>query len=309
MVKTKVFVGNLSFKTTEAELSKAFGVAGVVSSANIITRGPRSLGYGFVEMESEDAARKAVELLNKKDVDGRQINVDLAKPREEGEGSSPRTERVRGGSRGRRIRGGRGGSKGPSTATRGGRRESPETNSNNFRGAPRRGSGRPRGGRGGRKVSRPSIEQRPNTPSKTTLFVANLPFSLDDEGFGKIFTSHGIQVKSAKVVRRPNGSSKGFGFVEFEKEEDQVKGLALNQTKVGDPERELQIKIALTEKEEAKEEKKEESKEEQKPQQPKEQPPTKKEEKAPAAEQPKKEEKPAEPKKEQKAQPPKNQKK
>lgn len=302
MVKTKVFVGNLSFKTTEAELSNAFGAAGVVSSANIITRGPRSLGYGFVEMESEDTARKAVELLNKKDIDGRQINVDLAKPREEGEGSSPRTDRARGGSRGRRFRGGRGGSRG-SSDTRGGRRSEERTNGNFRGGAPRRGGVRPRGGRG-RKVARPSIEQRPNTPSKTTLFVANLPFSLEDEGFGKIFTSHGITVKSAKVVRRPNGSSKGFGFVEFEKEEDQVKGLALNQTKVGDPERELQIKIALTEKEETKEEKKEESKEEQKPQ-PKEQP--KKEEK-PAQEQPKKEEKPAEPKKEQpKVQTPKTQ--
>ncbi len=54
-------------------------------SANIITRGPqqRSLGYGFVEMESEEDANKAVQLLNKKEIDGRPVNVEVAKPRDE----------------------------------------------------------------------------------------------------------------------------------------------------------------------------------------------------------------------------------
>jgi len=84
MVRTKVFVGNLSFQTKEAELAQEFGTAGKVISANIITRGPRSLGYGFVEMESEADADNAVKLLNKKEIGGRPINVEVAKPREEG---------------------------------------------------------------------------------------------------------------------------------------------------------------------------------------------------------------------------------
>jgi len=83
MVRTKVFVGNLAFSTKEPELAAAFGEAGKVIGANIITRGPRSLGYGFVEMDSEDDAKKAVELMNKKELNGRQINVEIAKPQDE----------------------------------------------------------------------------------------------------------------------------------------------------------------------------------------------------------------------------------
>jgi len=83
MVRTKVFVGNLSFTTKENELAKEFEVAGKVISANIITRGPRSLGYGFVEMENEADANNAVKLLDKKEIDGRPINVEVAKLRDE----------------------------------------------------------------------------------------------------------------------------------------------------------------------------------------------------------------------------------
>jgi len=80
---TRVFVGNLSFKTKENDLAQHFQAAGSVVKANIITRGPRSLGYGFVELASEQDALQAVSLLNKKIIDDREINVQLAKPREE----------------------------------------------------------------------------------------------------------------------------------------------------------------------------------------------------------------------------------
>jgi len=66
MAYTKVFAGNLSFRTKEDQLAEHFAVAGKVVSANIITRGPRSLGYGFVEFETEEQAVSAVNLLNKK---------------------------------------------------------------------------------------------------------------------------------------------------------------------------------------------------------------------------------------------------
>jgi hypothetical protein len=88
-------------------------------------------------------------------------------------------------------------------------------------------------------------------PSKTTIFVANLPFSLDDEGLKAVFKEY--KVKSAKVIlRRKSGRSKGFGFVELEDEDEQQKILA------GGPyvseERELSLKVALADERHAEEE-------------------------------------------------------
>ncbi|RUO96491.1 hypothetical protein BC936DRAFT_141946, partial [Jimgerdemannia flammicorona] len=70
----KVFVGNLSFQTTEDELANL--------KANIITRGTRSLGYGFVAFETLEDAQKATQELDKKELGAREINVEVAKPKE-----------------------------------------------------------------------------------------------------------------------------------------------------------------------------------------------------------------------------------
>jgi len=88
MSNTKLFVGNLSFKTTEAELEETFSQAGKVVSVAIPTdrETGRKRGFGFVEMETEDAATAAVRDFNGKEVDGRQITVNPSKPRE----SSPK---------------------------------------------------------------------------------------------------------------------------------------------------------------------------------------------------------------------------
>ena len=79
----KIYVGNLSFNTTEAALNDAFAQHGEVRSANLVmdreTGRPR--GFGFVEMDDE-GARKAIEALNGAELDGRQLNVNEAKPRE-----------------------------------------------------------------------------------------------------------------------------------------------------------------------------------------------------------------------------------
>jgi RNA recognition motif-containing protein len=268
MVRTKVFVGNLDFRTREAELAKAFAVAGKVISANIITRGPRSLGYGFVEFDNEEDANNAVKALNKTEVDGRPINVEVAKAREElqqqqqqnqqdnqaqnqNENQQSSEDSGRGGrGRGRGGRGGRG-----TRGTRG------------TRGAPRGGA---RGGRGGGyrrrdestegKQEQPQQQQQNNnqnqqqqqqpdnrTPSKTLLFVANLPFKLDDDTFGQIFKDAGVTYKNAYVVKNQrSGRSKGFGFAEFENETDQQKALNAVNNKTVD-ERTLVVKVALTE--------------------------------------------------------------
>jgi len=261
MVRTKVFVGNLAFKTTEAELAKEFAVAGTVISANIITRGPRSLGYGFVEFDSEEEANKAVTLLDKKEIDGRPVNVEVAKPRAEGEAENKQQDdngAARGGFRRRGFRGrgrggfrggrGRGGFRGGRQAPGGGSEEVEDTN--RPRGGFRRGRGgnRGRGGRGGIPAPRVPREQQPDTrvESKTTLFVANLPFALDDDGFGKVFGEAGLKFKAAHVVKKRNGRSKGFGFAEFDSEDDQKKALAALDKKAIS-ERPLIVKIALTE--------------------------------------------------------------
>jgi RNA recognition motif-containing protein len=80
----KVYIGNLSFDTTEDTLKELFAQAGTVSSASIVMDkfSGRSKGFAFVEMSSEEEAKKAIEMLNGKEVDGRNIVVDEAKPME-----------------------------------------------------------------------------------------------------------------------------------------------------------------------------------------------------------------------------------
>ena len=81
----KLYVGNLSYSTTEDKLSELFGEHGEVTSVSIITDrySGRSKGFGFVEMADDTAAQTAIEQLGGKDVDGRTINVAEARPREQ----------------------------------------------------------------------------------------------------------------------------------------------------------------------------------------------------------------------------------
>jgi len=82
---TNLYVGNLSYDTTEDTLRTLFGEFGEVESARVITDRytGRSKGFAFVEMAAEDAAQEAISALNGKSVDGREIRVDKAKPRTE----------------------------------------------------------------------------------------------------------------------------------------------------------------------------------------------------------------------------------
>ncbi len=79
---TKLFVGNLPFSLSDAELKDTFSAAGNVISATIITNkfSGRSKGFGFVEMGSEEEAQKAIEMFNGKDIGGRNVVVNEAKP-------------------------------------------------------------------------------------------------------------------------------------------------------------------------------------------------------------------------------------
>jgi RNA recognition motif-containing protein len=80
---TNIYVGNLTFNTNSADLESLFAQHGTVSKAQVVTDRDtgRSRGFGFVEMDSSEAAQKAIEALNGKDVDGRQLTVNLAKER------------------------------------------------------------------------------------------------------------------------------------------------------------------------------------------------------------------------------------
>jgi cold-inducible RNA-binding protein len=80
---TNIYVGNLTFNTTSADLRKMFAEFGEVTKAQVIEDRDtgRSRGFGFVEMGSSDEANKAIGALNGKSVDGRQLTVNLAKER------------------------------------------------------------------------------------------------------------------------------------------------------------------------------------------------------------------------------------
>jgi cold-inducible RNA-binding protein len=81
----KVYVGNLSYETTEAELRELFSAHGTVESVNLITEGGsgRSKGFGFVEFRDDKEANAAIAALNGTEVRGRTINVNQARPKTE----------------------------------------------------------------------------------------------------------------------------------------------------------------------------------------------------------------------------------
>ena len=89
----KLYVGGLSYDTTEATLKETFAQAGTVESATIIIdkMTNRSKGFGFVEMSTDEEAAKAIELFDGKELDGRTVKVNEAKPME------PRAPRTGGG--------------------------------------------------------------------------------------------------------------------------------------------------------------------------------------------------------------------
>lgn len=80
----KLFVGGIAWETTEDSLKNHFAQAGTVVSANIITDkySGRSRGFGFVEMATDEEAKKAIEMLNGQPLDGRTLVVNEAKPQE-----------------------------------------------------------------------------------------------------------------------------------------------------------------------------------------------------------------------------------
>lgn len=101
-MSTKLFVGNLSFNITENDLQDAFAAHGTVVETNLMMdrMSGRPRGFGFVTMSTPEEAQKAIEAMNGTPLDGRNLTVNIARPRE---------ERPSGGGGGRRDYGGGGG--------------------------------------------------------------------------------------------------------------------------------------------------------------------------------------------------------
>ena len=108
-----IYVGNLSYEVTEEDLKEAFGVFGEVDTAKVIKDNytGRSKGFGFVEMSDKSEAQSAIEGLDGKDLKGRSLKVNEARPRADNRrgGARPGGPRRGGGGRGGGIRGGGGG--------------------------------------------------------------------------------------------------------------------------------------------------------------------------------------------------------
>jgi len=102
IMATKLYVGNLSFNATTADLEALFGQVGAVASVNIITDkfSGQSRGFGFVEMESQQEAQAAIERFNGYELQGRALTVNEARPQGERSGGGRSSFGGGGGGRG-----------------------------------------------------------------------------------------------------------------------------------------------------------------------------------------------------------------
>jgi RNA recognition motif-containing protein len=317
---SKVFVGNLAFQTTDQALAEAFQDCGKVKTGVVITRGRRSLGYGFVEFESHESAIEAVKSKNNVELKGRNLKVELAsdnpvRPVNLSGGGGPGGNPSGGASPSQQT----GGNSGPVSDNAGGggggpRRGPPrqrnfrpnnrrQDNNNKSGNPPQRkqqgqvkavvvdntqnpnpknpnlnptggnnpsggggsnpgAGGNPRGGsntggggnpRGPRQPRQPRNKRPPqdrNFPpvenrvlSKTAVFVANLPFNVKDEELLNFFKDN--NPKSAHVVQTRTGRSRGYGFVDFDNENDQQAAI-LTKNNLNFPSSDRQITVTAS---------------------------------------------------------------
>jgi len=272
----KVFAGNLAYSTTDEGLKAFFEpVKSDILSAQVIQRrtrgGTRSAGYGFVALATVEAAQKAVELLNKKELDSREVIIEIAKPAEEKDKEErPRKTKSRSGRRGQKSVPGEvtdaeaSGETDKAVTTPADGEEKPrkkkkKTNRRKSKSVREAGEVAPAPAEGTEAAKKPKRKARaPRTPrpvgqdpvgepSKTVLFVANLGFNIEDDGLAELFTDAGINVNSARIVRRRWGKprkSKGYGFVDVGDEAEQHKAIAaLDGKEIGG--RNIAVKVAV----------------------------------------------------------------
>jgi len=266
----KVFIGNLAYSTTDEGLKAFFEpVQNDIISAQVIMRGYRSAGYGFVALSTAEAAQKAVDVLDKNELDGRQIIVEIAKPADQKESARrDRNFRRRPGRRGYRAVPGEvteaeangeakveedaAPAEGETPKPKKKKKKTakkPKTKTSATDGeaepAATASEGEPVRKRRPRHPRRAKGEEPTGEPSTTVLFVANLGFNIDDAALTDLFTEAGIKVVSARIVRRPYGrKSKGYGFVDVGDEAEQTKAIEALEGKEVDG-RPIAVKIAV----------------------------------------------------------------
>ncbi|KAJ4472305.1 hypothetical protein J3R30DRAFT_3299184 [Lentinula aciculospora] len=279
----KVFAGNLAYTTTDEGLQAFFApVQNDIITAQVILRGSRSAGYGFVALSSAEAAQKAVDDLNKQSLDGRQVIVELAKQSDQKDKEKKeRKPKRRTGRRGSKAVPGEVSEAEANGDTNGDflkdevAAATSDTEKPKKKKSKKSGKSKAKTEAGAseaalpvdtqtveapapKKAPRQRKPRAPRTPrlagedpegeqSKSVLFVANLGFSVDDAGLAALFTEAGINVVSARIVRRRWGAprrSKGYGFVDVGGEEEQKKAIdALQGKEVGG--RPIAVKIAV----------------------------------------------------------------
>jgi len=225
--ETVVYVANIPWSFKDEDLKNVFSGLEVKLATVATRRNGRSKGFGFVEFASKEACNEAIKkdqvkvLSNDSTPQERSITV---RPSHNYRGNQPKENTNQpnnnGGNNNRRGGGGGGGRRGGDRGDRGGRGRS-------------RNNRRPTG----------NNQDNRNPPRKleNTLYVSNIPFDLDDNDLKQIFSE--FHVKSSHVATRPNGKSRGFGFVEFNNAKDQQEALnALNQSEVNN--RVITVRVA-----------------------------------------------------------------
>lgn len=272
----KVFAGNLAYSTTDEGLKTFFApVQNDIITAQVIMRGSRSAGYGFVSLTSAEAALKSVELLDKQELDGRQVIVEVAKPSDQKEKRERKPKRRLGRRGSRAVPGEVSEAEANGEVTKTEEATPVVSDEAKPKKKKKKSARKPKAKADGEtsdaaapaaeadgsapkktpRVRKPKAPRPPRAdgedpvgePSKTMLFVANLGFSVDDAGLAALFTEAGIAVSTARVVRRRWGQprkSKGYGFVDVGSEEEQKKAIeALQGKEVGG--RAIAVKIAV----------------------------------------------------------------
>ena len=203
----RIYVGNLSFNTKVNELSAFFEGIELADAKIIETRVGNSRGYGFVTLKNEADTEKAL-ALNNKELDGRPLRIEVAKPEEKKERPAPAQHYPR---------------YQPRYGAPVPNRRYP-TYYPYYPPPPRAYYSAPPPPRRERQQPRPAPQPRPQRStelSKTNVLVKNLNFKVTDEEFKKLFEPYNPVEASISYNRK--GSSKGYGFVILRSEDDQAR--------------------------------------------------------------------------------------
>jgi len=258
----RLYIGNLAYATTEAELKQFFSGYDVEStSIPVNPRTNRPVGYAFVDLKSADEATKAIANLSGNDILERKVSVQLARKPEdtrekiEGEGGDRKTSSSRGrGARGRGRGARRGGARGAAAegATNLAENPVPLTDVTNDANKQATGDDKARSPRTPKQRGPPED----GIPSTTKVMVANLPYDLTEEKLKELFAAY--NPTSAKIALRPiprfmvkklqaRGEARkgrGFGFVTLDSEDSQQKAVSeMNGKEIEG--REIAVKVAI----------------------------------------------------------------